>query len=363
MTKELRKAIMDPSRLKNKYLKWPSRENFLAYKKVKNICNSLNNKLKKDLFKKIILIDINGNIVEDEQKLTKEFNSYYTNIAKTTSGKPPMKLENNLDYINDSLITKRVIEKYKNHPSIKAIQDTFSVKKEFKIEEAMVEQINKTLRNINSRKATGPDKIPPKIVKMSANIIDSHLTNIINSNLKRNAFSDSAKVASSRPIFKGKGERPEIKSYRPVSIVNCFSKVCKRFIHENLMPSVTNFLPDFISVYRKGMYSSNHVLLRLTQNWKPALDSNLFTGAVLMHLSKAFDCIPNDLLIVKLHPYGFSFETLTFLNSYLRNCKQCVKINICSNFLKTLSGVPQGSILGPILFNIFLRPISDDVLC
>ena len=68
MTKELRKAIMDRSRLKNKYLKWPSRENFLAYKKVKNICNSLNNKLKKDLFKKIILIDINGNIVEDEQK-------------------------------------------------------------------------------------------------------------------------------------------------------------------------------------------------------------------------------------------------------------------------------------------------------
>ena len=73
--------------------------------------------------------------MEDEQKLTKEFNSYYTNIAKTTSGKPPMKLENNLDYINDSLITKRVIEKYKNHPSIKAVQDTFPVKKEFKIEE------------------------------------------------------------------------------------------------------------------------------------------------------------------------------------------------------------------------------------
>ena len=83
-----------------------------------------------------------------------------------------------------------------------------------------------------------------------------------------------------------------------------------------------------------------------------------------MDLSKAFDCIPHDLLIAKLHAYGFSFETLTFLNSYLRNRKQCVKINnICSDFLKILSGVPQGSILGPILFNIFLRPISDDVLC
>ena len=73
--------------------------------------------------------------MEDEQKLTKEFNSYYINIAKITSGKPPMKLKNSLDYLNDSLITKRVIEKYKNHPSIKAVQDTFPVKKEFKIEE------------------------------------------------------------------------------------------------------------------------------------------------------------------------------------------------------------------------------------
>ena len=86
-----------------------------------------------------------------------------------------MKLENNLDYINDPLITKRIIEKYKNNPSIKAIRDTFPVKKKFKTEETKVEQINKILRNINSRKATGPDKIPPKIVKMSANIIDFHL--------------------------------------------------------------------------------------------------------------------------------------------------------------------------------------------
>ena len=185
-----------------------------------------------------ISIDINGNIIEDEQKLTKEFNSYYINIAKTTSGKPPMKLENDLDYINDSLITKPITKKYKNHPSIKAIQDTFPVKKEFKIEEAKVEQINKILRNINSRKATGPDKIPPKIVKMSANIIDSHLTNIINSDLKRNAFSDSAEVASIRPIFKGRGERTEIENYRPVSILNCFSKVCERFIHENCVISL-----------------------------------------------------------------------------------------------------------------------------
>ena len=102
-----------------------------------------------------ISIYINGNIVEDEQKLTKEFNSYCINTAEITSGKPLMKLENNLDYINDSLTAKRIIEKYKNHPGIKAIQDTFPVKKQFKIEDLKAEQVNKILRNINSRKATG----------------------------------------------------------------------------------------------------------------------------------------------------------------------------------------------------------------
>ena len=142
MTKELRKVNMDQSRFKNKYLKWPSCEN-LAYKKAKNICNSLNKKAKKDYFKKAtaggvmsnrkflntvkpfltskgflhndnISININCNIVEDEQKLIKEFNLYYINIVKTTSGKPPTKLDNNLDYINDLLITKQIIEKYKS---------------------------------------------------------------------------------------------------------------------------------------------------------------------------------------------------------------------------------------------------------
>ena len=212
MTKELSNSIKNRSRFKNSYLKWSSRENFLDYIKSKNLCNSLNKKAKKTYSEKAtengimgskkfwsigkpfllskgfvhnsdITIEIDNKTIEDKSELAKIHNSHYINMVKSTTGKHPTKLGTLASRISKKEIVTTIIGKFKNHPSIISIKNKFRPTAELNFKAATFDQINKIMRHSEARKATGPDKIPVNVVKMSPYIINKHLTNVINNDL------------------------------------------------------------------------------------------------------------------------------------------------------------------------------------
>ena len=119
-----------------------------------------------------------------------------------------------------------------------------------------------------------------------------------------------------------------------------------------LISKMEHHFSPFISAYRKS-FSTEHVLNTLLEDWRNKLDNNV-AGAFSTDLSKAFDCIPHDLLVNKLDAYGFNRDTVAYIYSYLKNRKQCVRINGTQSYLgDIISGVPKGSIQGPIFYNLF----------
>ena len=149
------------------------------------------------------------------------------------------------------------------------------------------------------------------------------LSNIINATIEKQTFPNGAKLTSVKPIYKcpKDGSRLEAINYRPISVISVFSKVIEKHYERSMLEHVNEILSKYLSGFRKG-YSCQSVLLRLTEEWRKYLDQNKVVGALLMDLSKAFDCLPHDLLLAKLEAYGFEIKTLNLFFSYLGKRRQ-----------------------------------------